>query len=152
MNTLKTYRNTINTFIKKDFPSLRKEKIILKEKKANWRAHVSHSLQGLTIHVSEKLRSFPMKSIKRILFHELCHLEIFKKQGMIKTNLQFLAYLLSANARKKIEAEANILMIQKGHGQEVITAYMGNKKRGLPYALTLKEIKHYMKNTPNKSV
>jgi len=85
----------------------------------------------MTIDVSETLRKFNEKSIKRILFHELCHLEIFKKQGILKTLLEYLLYRSSSKVRKRVEAEANILMIKKGHWKEVVSARNGNIKRGL---------------------
>jgi hypothetical protein len=145
MDYIKRYRKIVNNFIKKDFPSLQGKKIIIKEEKAKWRAHVNYYPWGMRLYISEKLRKFPLNSIKRIIFHELCHLEIFKEQGLIKTNVLYLLYMRSPKIRKKVEAEANILMIKKGHWKEVMTARRGNIKRGLDYALTEKEIKYYMK-------
>lgn len=142
-NSLEKYNKIVDELIKKDFPILKNKKIIIKEQNALWRAHVNYFPWGLIIYVSLKLRKFPEKSAKRILFHELCHLELFKEQGVIKTNILYIQYRLSSKVRKKVEADANILMIKKGYWKEVMTARNGNIKRGLPYPLSLKEIKYY---------
>jgi predicted metal-dependent hydrolase len=100
--------------------------------------------------MSTKLRKFPEKSWKRILTHELCHLEIFSKRSWIITNVEFIFYLLSKKIRNRVEREANILMIQKGFGNEVLTARKGNISRGLEYSLSEKEIRDYIKKYSQK--
>ena len=145
MDYLGRYEEIVNEFVKKDFPALRGRKIIIKEKKARWRAHVNYYPWGMILYIGEKLRKFPDKSVKRIIFHELCHLEIFKKQGIIQTNILYMLYMLSSKIRKQVEAEANILMIKKGHWKEVMSARRGNVKRGLSYSLSEKEIEDYKK-------
>ena len=142
---IEIYRKIIDELVEKSFPELKNNKIYIKEKNVKYRAHVSYFPWGMRIIVSDKLRKFPEKIVKRILVHELCHLELFLNQGIIKTNLVYLAYLISQKVRKKTEAEAIILMIKKGYGKEVIEARKDNLKRGLRYALTDKEIKSYIK-------
>jgi len=113
MNYVRNYQKIVNNFIKKSFPILKDEKISIKEKEVVYRAHANYFPWGMIIIFSRKLRKFPEKSIKRIIFHELCHLEIFKRWGPIKTSLTYLVYRLSKTVRKKVEAEANALMIKK---------------------------------------
>ena len=84
MNYILKYEKIVENFIKKDFPSLKDQKIIIKEKKAKYRAHVMYFPWGMTIYFNQTLRKFPEKIIKRIIFHELCHLELFKEKGWIK--------------------------------------------------------------------
>lgn len=140
---LEKYKKVVRELIKKDFPVLRNKKIIIKEKKAKWRGHVNYYPWGMSLYLSTKLRRFPEKSVRRIIFHELCHLELFAKEGWMKTEILYLFYLFSSKTRKKVEAEANILMIKRGHWKEVVTARNGNLKRGLSYSLSLEEIKYY---------
>jgi hypothetical protein len=148
MDYVKKYRNIINELIKKDFPALKGQNIIVKEKNFIYRAKVSYLPWGMRIIVGEKLRKFPEKSVRRILFHELCHLEIFKREGWFRTNLGWFSWIFKSRESKikcASEREANVLMIKKGHWKEVMTARKGNITRGLPYALSLEEIKYYMK-------
>jgi len=140
----KRYQKIVNQLVKKSFPTLKGEKIIVKEKKAKWRGYVHYFPWGMFVYLAEKLRKFPEASVRRIAFHELCHLEIFKRQGWVRVNLGYLLYLMSSKHRYKVERETNILMIKKGHGKEVLTARKGNIQRGLSYSLTEKEIKQFM--------
>jgi hypothetical protein len=131
--------------VKKSFPELKNDKIIVEERKtAKWRAHAVYSISGLKILVSNQIREFPEWKIKRILIHELCHLVEFKKLGYLRTKIDFVIYLLSKKHRTKTEREANILMIKKGYGKLVLSAHKENLTRGLGYSLTEKEIKSYI--------
>jgi len=146
MNYIEKYRKIVNELIKKNFPILNGLKIIVKEQNFRYRAKVSYLPWGMKITVGEKLRKFPEKSVRRILFQELCHLEIFQREGFFKTNILSLKYILSSRDYKilfKSEKDANILMIKKGHWREVMTARRTNIRRKLPYALSLEEIKYY---------
>ncbi|MDD5700328.1 MAG: hypothetical protein PHH00_04055, partial [Candidatus Nanoarchaeia archaeon] len=135
----------INKIINNYFPILRDKKIFVEEKDAPYRAHVSYSLFGkMKIIVSSKLRKLPKYVVRRILIHELCHLEIFVRQGVIRTNIQYLGYLLSEKIRNNAERAANILMIKKGFGKLILDARKENIKRELGYSLTEKEIKYYI--------
>lgn len=146
MNNLQKYQRIVDEIIEKSFPELKEKKIIIKEKTTfSYRAHVGYYPWGMQIIISHQLRKFSHKFIKRILFHELCHLEIFKKWGIIRTNLDFLFYLLSKKHRLKVEKEANILMIKKGYGKQILEVRKENLKRGLTYSLTENEIKYYIK-------
>lgn len=145
MKYIKKYEKIVNELIKKDFPSLQDQKIIFKEKKAKWRAHVNYYPWGMVLYASEKLREFPIKSVRRILFHELCHLEIFKEWGCIKTLAVYPIYNLFPSIRKRVESEANILMIKKGRGKEVLEVARKNAKEGLKYSLSEEEIRLYIK-------
>lgn len=149
-NYIKQYERILRELVKKYFPLLKNKKIYIKEKEAKYRAKVSHLPWGFKITMSTKLRKFPEKSWKRILTHELCHLEIFSKRSWIITNVEFIFYLLSKKVRNGVEKEANILMIQKGFGNEVLTARKGNISRGLEYSLSEKEIRDYIKKYPQK--
>lgn len=142
---IKQYYKIMNEQIEKSFPKLKKIKIVIIEKDKKYRAKAQHMPWGFKITMSKKLRKFPRKSWRRILTHELCHLEIFSEQNWIKTNIEFIFYLLFKKVRKKVEKEANILMIKKGHGKEIMTAMRGNLRRKIPYSLTEREIKYYMK-------
>lgn len=142
---IEKYNRIVNQLIKQSFPNLKGKRIIIKEKKASYRAHVSYLPWGMRIIVSDKLRKFPLKVIKRILIHELCHLEIFKDLGVIKTNLNYLTYLLFSRVRIRTEKEAIILMLKKGYVKEVVEARKNNLRRGMDYAISKEEIKSYMK-------
>ena len=142
---LRGYEKILGRLIKKSFPGLKDKKIYLKEKDAPWRAHVSYFPWGLRILMSYKLRGLPKKIAKRVLIHELCHLEIFLKWGVIRTNLNFIIYLFSKPYRKELEREANMLMIKKGYGKLVLDARKDSLKRGIDYPLSEKEIKGYIK-------
>ena len=147
---IKNYERILKELSEKHFPLLKNKKIYIKEKEAKYRAKVSHLPWGFKITMSTKLRKFPEKSWKRILTHELCHLEIFSKRSWIITNIEFIFFLLSKKVRNKVEREANILMIQKGFGKEVLTARKGNISRGLDYSLSEKEIKDLIKEYSQK--
>lgn len=141
------YQKLIDELIVKSFSRLIGKRVIIEEKDTNkYRAHAKFNLSGLKIIASTQLRKFPLWKIKRILIHELCHLEIFLQWGIIRTNLDWLFYLISKKHRIKIEKEANILMIKKGYGNLLLTTLEENKKRELNYSLTEKEIKSSMKN------
>ncbi|MDD5133741.1 MAG: hypothetical protein PHD81_00055 [Candidatus Nanoarchaeia archaeon] len=144
MNYIGKYNKIVSNLIKKDFQNLARERIIIKEKNVKYKAHVRYFPWGATLYLSKQLRKFPEKVVKRIIFHELCHLELFKKEGIIKNNFNYLFYIFSSKTRKRIETEANILMIKKGHGREVMAALKDNLRRGLSYPLSIKEIKQYM--------
>lgn len=147
MNYLVKYQKIVDGFVRKDFPALKNKNILIREKKANYRATVDYLPWpiGMRITLSEKLRRLPEKSVRRIIFHELCHLEIFLSWGVLRTNLNFITYILSKKVRKQTEAQANILMIKKGHYREVLAARQGNLRRGLDYSLTKEEIMDYVK-------
>jgi hypothetical protein len=145
MKYTQKYSKILNELIKKSFPELKGEYIYIKEKRAPYRAHVSYFPWGFRVIVSKKLRKFSQKLIRRILIHELCHSEIFLGWGVIKTNLDFIYYLISKQHRKAIEREVNILMIKKGYGKYVLESRKENLERGLDYSLTGKEIKSYIK-------
>jgi hypothetical protein len=135
----------IARLVKKSFPELKNEKIIVEERNTKkWRAHAVYSISGLKILVSNQLREFPEWKVKRILIHELCHLVEFKKLGYLRTKIDFVIYSLSKKHRTKIEREANILMIRKGYGKLVLSAHKENLTRGLGYSLTEKEIKSHI--------
>ena len=152
MHNLEEYLKIIDYHIKKDFPNLKDQKIIIKEKSnVRYQAHVMYYPWAMIIYVNRTLRTFPAKSARRILFHELCHLNLFKKDGMIKTNMIYIEYILSKKIRKKVEAEANILMIKKGWGKEVLAARKENLQRGIGFSLTEEEIKDKMKKFKKKS-
>jgi len=143
-NYERNYLKIVNLLIEESFPLLRERKILIKEKDTlKYRTHVKYSPLKFKIFVSIQLRKFPLWKIKRILIHELCHLEIFLEWGLIKTNLNLTCYLFSQNCRMKVEREANILMIKKGYGKLVLTALKENKKRGLKYSLNEEQIKSY---------
>lgn len=142
---VETYRNIVNRLIAKSFPELKNDKIAVEERNTKkWRAHAIYSIFGLKILVSNQLREFPERKIKRILIHELCHLVEFKQLGYLRTKIDFVIYLLSKKHRTKIEREANILMIRKGYGKLVLSACKENLARGLGYFLSEKEIKSYI--------
>jgi hypothetical protein len=147
---LKKYEDILHQLIKESFPSLKDKKIFLKEKKAPWRAHVVYSLRGMKIEVSYKLRRFDKKVIRRILIHELCHLEIFLKWGFLRTHIDYIIYSISKSHRNKVEKEADILMIKKGYGKLVLDAQRNTIKRGLKYSLTEEEIRYYAKKFKQK--
>ena len=143
---IQDYRKIVDELIMKHFPKLKGKKIILKEiDTLDYRAHVNYSIFGLLILISTQLRKFPGWKIKRILIHELCHLEIFLKQGWLMTKLDWILYLLSKKYRIKVEKQANTLMIKKGFGKLVLSAMRENKKRRLSCSLTEKQIKEHMK-------
>ncbi len=145
------YYKIMNEQIKKSFPKLKDKKIIIEEKEAQYRAKVEHYHWGFKIIMATKLRKFPKSSWKRILIHELCHLETFLNQSWIVTNMQFIFYYkLFPWLSQRKEKEANILMIKKGYGNLVLTVRKGNIRRGLPYSLTEKEIKSYIKQYKQK--
>ncbi len=143
---VREYQKIVNSLVEKDFPTLIDKKIIIEEKKAKWRAHVMYYPWGMYIYVSEQIRNFPKNKIKIILFHELCHLQIFRKWGWIWTNIEYFFYSISEKYRTKIEKDANILMIKKGYGKEILAVRKENLERGLTFSLTAKEIKYYMNN------
>ena len=146
MKYIPYYRKIIDGLIEKSFTELKGKKIILEETNTKmYRAHVQYTLSGLKILISNQLRKFPNWKIKRILIHELCHLEIFLKQGWLMTKIDWVFYLLSKRYRTNVERKANQLMIRKGYGKLVLSAMKENKKRGLSYSLTEREIKQYMK-------
>lgn len=148
MNYKENYEKIVKGLIEKSFPKLKGKKIILEEKETlNYRAHAKYIFSGLKIIVSTQLRSFPDWKIKRILIHELCHLEIFLDWGIVRTNINWLIYLMSKKYRIKIERESNELMIKKGYGKLVLTALKENKKRGLNYSLSEKKIKDLMEKS-----
>lgn len=143
----KKYQKVISELVEKSFPELKNENICIEEKRTlNWRARVVYSFLGMKIIVSHQLRKFDKKTIQRILIHELSHLSIFKKWGVILTNLNYIYYCFSRRYRVAIERDANLLMIKKGYGKLVLSAMKENIKRGLSYPLTEREIKAYAKN------
>ena len=147
MDHVKKYKKIINELILESFPKLKGKSINVQEVDTlKYRAHVMYNFYGFNLLISNQLRNFPLWKIKRIMIHELCHLEIFLNQGVIKTNLSYLIYLFSKSYRLKVERETNILMIKKGYGKLVLTTLNENKRKGLKYSLTEKEIKSLMKN------
>ena len=113
MEYIEKYNQIIYKLIKKSFPKLENKKIYFVEKEVPYRARVSYFPWGMRIIVSYKLREFDEKVVRRILIHELCHLEIFLSWGIIWTNLDYIWYSISKTHSKKVEGEANILMIKK---------------------------------------
>lgn len=144
-NYIQKYEKILNELIKKHFPLLKNKRISIVEKEIEYRAKASHFPKRFKITLSTQLRKFPEHKVKRILTHELCHIEIFSKHSWIKTNIEFVFYLLSKKVRNSVEKEANILMIQKGFGKDVLVARKENIFRGLEYSLTEKEIKNLIR-------
>ena len=90
MDFLNKYRKIVDGLVKKSFPELKRKKIIIEEKNTlKYRAHTEYSFSGFKIFISTQLRDFSEQKVKRILIHELCHLEIFLHQGFIWTNIEW---------------------------------------------------------------
>jgi hypothetical protein len=146
-NYEREYSKIVNVLIRGHFPKLKSKGVIIKEiETLKYRAHVKYGFSGLYIYMSTQLRKFPNWKIRRILIHELCHLEIFLKWGIIRTKIDWIIYLVSKKHRLKDEREANLLMLKKGFGKLILTTIEENKKKGLEYTLTEKEVKDFLKN------
>jgi len=150
MDYITKYEKMVSDLVNESFQLLKGKKIALEELDTNlYRAHVKYTFSGLKIIISTQLSKFPNWKVRRILIHELCHLEIFLRWGVIRTNIDWIIYLMSKKHRVAVEREANILMIRKGYGKLILTTIEENKKRGLSYSLTKKEVLEEMKNVNN---
>jgi len=151
---IQQYEEIVKELVNKSFPKLKEKKIIIEEKDAWYRAKVEHKPRRFKIIMATKLRKFPRASRRRILIHELCHLEIFTEQSWLWTYFEFILYYLilpKIGIKKmaiKMEKESNVLMIKKGYGKLVLATCKRHKKRKLPYSLTEKEIKYLTEQYP----
>ena len=95
------------------------------------------------------------KVLKAVLMHELYHIVQFKRLNFLQKLVFIPRYHLSKKFRKEHEIEAQIGVIKKGFGRELIelnkfvmSRYPKEiwEKRLSNYHLTEKEIKHLMQN------
>lgn len=147
---LSEYNRLVKGIVAKSFPELAGRRIIVIEKEAKYRAKANYTLRGLQITMTYKLRKLPLKVRKRILTHELSHMVDFVKDGWLKSKIGFYIYLMSRNVQYSCERRTNIREIQRGYGNYILEVCLENKKRGLEYSLTEKEIKEYIQKYKGK--
>ena len=101
------------------------------------------------IFIHPKTEKWNNKLLIGLLAHELCHFEIAKKYGWIKTLFFEILYWIIPSIRKNNERETDKLTIKKGYGREL---YEVSEKRVYKntktetYYLSSKEIKEYSKS------
>ena len=152
MNCISKYQGIANELVRKSFSELRHHKIWVYESHSKRfdkyaLADTIYMIFFSIIRIGTILREFPEKSIRGIIAHELCHVEIFKKRRFFDKLFSGLKYNLSKKAQISEEHKTEKLAIRKGYAREL---YQAKKVReGLrgpsPYHLSSKEIKTYAK-------
>jgi hypothetical protein len=146
------YDKEINEVINHSFPSLKGHRIIVFENNKIYGARGIY-LYFFSVFV------FGRKTSKRGvskggLAHELSHIEMFKKWGFWKSAFLSFLQFFSTRIRRKIEAGADRMAIQKGYGKELYIARRRTltdsneriKKMVDKYYLSLDEIKRLSKS------
>lgn len=136
----KRYQKIVDELVEKSFPSLKNEKIIVKEKDMKSFARADYLPFLKRIRVGLMLRKADNKTLAGLFAHELCHFEDFKKKGYLITFICYILHKFSDKFRRKLEKETDRLTIRKGYGNELIkiTSFV-NKRR-------TKKRKHFEKN------
>lgn len=148
MKCNKKYQKIINELIKKSFPELKNSVPKVFELKVS-------KLHGIYLPIINKIginklcRNFPRDEIKGIMAHELCHAEILKKIGFLKTLYLFFIYWFSSSLRKRNEEEADKLAIEKGYAKNLIYSSSRLEKMYPKYKdktfMSVQKIKQYAK-------
>jgi len=144
------YKKVIERIKKKSFPILKNHKIITLENKNLWGVRVIY-LYFFTLYIIGKGAEKGL-SVGGVA-HELSHIEMFKKWGLLKTILFTSLQYFSDNYRKRIERGADLLAIEKGYGKELhisrknflLKTTKEVKETIKKYYLSLNEIKRYTK-------
>ncbi len=121
MDNIKKYGQLVKTLIKKSFPSLKKIRIGIKEKKlrkSSMKAIKIFDCYYILIH--PYFRNKSRKAIIGALAHELCHLEDLKKKNFLQLITDSIRYILSKKHKQKIERKTDIRTVQKGYGKELL--------------------------------
>ena len=111
------YQEIIDELIKKSFPELSKAKAFeLKFTKVYATYIPFFNLVG----INKLCRKFPEKEIRGILVHELCHAELCKSYGFLRTFFLYATYWIMPSVRKKEEDKTDELVIRKGYVKDLI--------------------------------
>lgn len=156
------YTKIVNTLVRKSFPSLKGNKILILEYPtwiywANAFTFIHPSCYF--IFINKKIRKFDRKSASGLLAHELCH---FETEGKTKNIFQAvfhylkinLSWVFNTSLSRSIERKTDLLTIKKGYGGQLLS-FNSKTSKGLSkirlqkrYSrgyLSLEEIKIYMK-------
>jgi len=143
---MKNHLKMIEKIKKKSFPLLKGHKIFLRESKRRWGVKIMY-LYWCTFYSVGKGAKKGLS--KGGIAHELSHVEIFKRWGILKT-LWFtsLQYFVD-EYRGKVERSADLLAIEKGYGKELHASrkeFLSNAPKEVRafverYYLSLEEIK-----------
>lgn len=118
------YGGIVKKLVRKSFPSLREEKIILIEipdiNRFNAFAFDFYSLKIIFIY--RKARAYSDKALIGLFAHELSHFERYKimKKQRVNLSLLELKYLFSKEKRISEERETNVLAFKKGYKKEIL--------------------------------
>jgi len=115
------YQRILNNLIARHFPNLLVWKIKIIEKKIEYKAMVKSYPWGNFIFVNPKVRkNYSINPLKALFLHELCHFEIFRKNGWgwIRINWDYLHYILSKEYNESVEAEVGKMVIKKGYKKQ----------------------------------
>ncbi len=161
---IKEYKTIVNKIVKKSFPSLKKEKIIIIESPkiifwvsgyvANFPAYSSF------IFINKRIRQRDKATKIALLAHELCHIESIKKSHksflelFIWGIIEDISWIFGKNPSKKDERQTDIETVKKGYGKELLHIAMNRKRRLSPRVLSMvykrgylspEEVKKFMK-------
>jgi len=135
---LREYKNNINKLVKKSFPSLKKEKIIVSEF-----PRIIFWASGFVLPIPKFNLIFIKTSIRKrnnliknaILAHEISHIEIIKKKNKNIFALLFwglcvgISWIFGKNPARENERKADLLTIKKGYGKELLLIVLNRKRK-----------------------
>ena len=148
MAPVKEYQNVTEELISKSFPLLKRNNIRVFELKFT-------NLYGIYIPFIDRIginkfcKNFSKKEVRAILAHELCHAELSKKYGFLKTLKIFTLYWFFPEIRRKEEIKTDKLVIKKRYAKDLVLLHKRLEKdypelKDKTY-MSVKKVKSYAK-------
>jgi hypothetical protein len=151
----KNYINIVSSLITTSFSNLKDKKIFVIELNLlNYSASTMNFPFFGFIAVAEKSRKYTTKALRGLFAHELSHLSIIEDMDFLQWVSFSIKWTFSRKARADFETKADMLVIKKGHGKDLIELkkqrFKGKPRECLEKVynkgyLSVKEIKQEMR-------
>ena len=140
----------VNDIVKKSFPELKRDKILIKESKNKkfdeYFADVTYLFFIKIIRIGKKMSELSKENGEGVLAHELSHIVLFNKRNFIQKMIFGIKYYLSERLKGLEERRTDELAISKGYAKSLYKSRIIRMKDK-----TSKSNKYYMKPQEIKS-